>query len=128
MICLIAYHQLYPLFMLMIYTKCIKAISTIDDSRLMQSDLDSISQWSSDTELFFNESKFAHICFGLNPLLLICQNIISTVRLHLKLSKSRTRLVLSYPRIRTGIITIKNHQLAGHINFLVSFAGLFHIS
>ena len=41
-------------------TKCIRAISTIDDSRLMQSDLDSIS---SDTELFFNESKFAHICF-----------------------------------------------------------------
>ena len=48
-------------------TKCIKAISTIDDSRLVQSDLDSISQWSSDTELFFNESKFAHICFWSKP-------------------------------------------------------------
>ena len=48
-------------------TKCIKAISTIDDSRLMQSDLDSISQWSSDTELFFNESKFAYICFWSKP-------------------------------------------------------------
>ena len=33
----------------------------------MQSDLDSISQWSSDTELFFNESKFTHICFWSKP-------------------------------------------------------------
>ena len=33
----------------------------------MQSDLDSISQWSSDTELFFNESKFAHICSWSKP-------------------------------------------------------------
>ena len=33
----------------------------------MQSDLDSISQWSSDTELFFNKSKFAHICFWSKP-------------------------------------------------------------
>ena len=67
MICLIAYHQLYPLFTLMIPSALKLRISTIDDSRLMQSDLDSISQWSSDTELFFNESKFAHICFWSKP-------------------------------------------------------------
>ena len=33
-------------------TKCIKTISSSDDIQLMQSNLDAISQWSSETELF----------------------------------------------------------------------------
>ena len=48
-------------------TKCIKAVSSSDDSQLMQNDLDAISQWSSETELFFNESKFAYIRFWDKP-------------------------------------------------------------
>ena len=68
-------------------TKCIKAvISTIDDTGAH------ILNYSPTNQ------NLPISAFGLNPLLLICQNIKSTVRLYLKLRKSRT-LVLSYPRI-----------------------------
>ena len=36
-----------------------QAVSSLNDSQLMQNDLDAISQWSLETELFLNKSKFA---------------------------------------------------------------------
>ena len=48
-------------------TKCTKTISSSDDIQLMQNDLDAISQWSLESELFFNESEFTYIHFWAKP-------------------------------------------------------------
>ena len=53
--------------MQMMGTKCIKSISSFEERQLMQSDFDAISHWSSETELFFNKSKFAYFCFWTKP-------------------------------------------------------------
>ena len=49
-------------------TKCVKSISTVDDIHSLQEDLDRVFHWSCNTQLFFNESKFAHICFWSKPI------------------------------------------------------------
>ena len=47
-----------------------RLVPTFDDTQLMQSDLDTISgilQWSLETKLFFNESKFVYIHYWAKP-------------------------------------------------------------
>ena len=107
-------------------TKCIKTISTIDDSRLMQSDLDSISQWSSDTELFFNESKFAHICFWSKPSFIDLPEYNINSKIISKVVKIKDLGIILSSNLNWDYHYKKSP--AGHTNFLVSFAGLLQLT
>ena len=42
-------------------TKFLQAIRSIEDTARLQSDINSASDWSTSTDLLFNESKFIHL-------------------------------------------------------------------
>ena len=44
-------------------TKSLKAIHSSKDIEDLQADLDSVSFWSTNWKLFFNENKFVHLCY-----------------------------------------------------------------
>ena len=85
----------------------------------MQNDLDAISQWSSETELFFNESKFAYIRFWDKPSSIDLPEYIINNKSISKVEKFKDLGI-----ILTSNLSWDQHYkklLVRHINYLVYF-------
>ena len=92
----------------------------------MQSDLDSISQWSSYTELFSNESKFAHICFWPKPSFIDLPEYKINSKTISKVEKIKDLGIILSSSLNWDYHYKKS--LASYTTFLVSFAGLLQLT
>ena len=45
-------------------TRLYYGISNVDDCAILQNDLNSVHEWASDNNMFFNAQKFKYICFN----------------------------------------------------------------
>ena len=45
-------------------TRLYYGISNVDDCAILQNDLNSVYEWASDNNMFFNAQKFQYICFN----------------------------------------------------------------
>ena len=53
-------------------TRLYYGISDVDDCAILQNDLNSVYDWASDNNMFFNAQKFQYICFNLHTSLISC--------------------------------------------------------
>ena len=54
-------------------TQLYYGVSKVDDCAILQNDLNSVYEWASDNNMFFNAQKFQYICF--NPHTSLCCNV-----------------------------------------------------
>ena len=60
-------------------TRLYYGISNVDDCAILQNDLNSIYEWASGNNMFFNAEKFQYICF--NPRISLSCNVYTSTSL-----------------------------------------------